>query len=130
LADYTHLIEQLPSAPVEEVATALGARGWTNYLRGDFSAFLADTEVAANKLPSLDFVAFNLGLALLARGRDAEGLQAYREAGARFPQAIDINGLADLEEARKKWLEDERAQPVIQLLQSLKNRSEVRSEAV
>ncbi|PYL71789.1 MAG: hypothetical protein DMF26_18330 [Verrucomicrobia bacterium] len=120
MADYTRLIEQLPGAPAEQVAMALGGRGWTNYLRGDYSAFLADTEVAVNKLPSLDSVAFNLGLALLAGGRDAEALQAYRDAGARFPQSIDVNGLADLDEARKKWLGDERAQPVIQLLQSLK----------
>ncbi|PYK25996.1 MAG: hypothetical protein DME59_08815 [Verrucomicrobia bacterium] len=120
LADFTRLIEQLPGAPAEQVAMALGGRGWTNYLRGDYSAFLADTEVAVNKLPSLDSVAFNLGLALLAGGRDAEALQAYRDAGARFPQSIDVNGLADLDEARKKWLGDERAQPVIQLLQSLK----------
>ena len=120
LADFTRLIEQLPGAPAEQVAIALGGRGWTNYLRGDYSAFLADTEVAVNKLPSLDSVAFNLGLALLAGGRDAEALQAYRDAGARFPQSIDVNGLADLDEARKKWLGDERAQPVIQLLQSLK----------
>jgi hypothetical protein len=73
-----------------------------------------------DKLPSLDFAAFNLGLALLAGGRDAEALQAYRHAGEQFPQSIDINGLVDLDEARKKWLGDQRAQPVIQLLQSLK----------
>jgi len=120
LADFTRLIDQLPGAPVDQVAIALGNRGWTSYSRGDIAAFLADTEAAVNKLPSLDFVAFNLGLALLAEGRDAEALQAYRDAGARFPESIDINGLADLDEARKKWLGDERADPVIQLLQSLK----------
>ncbi|PWT85368.1 MAG: hypothetical protein C5B58_03210 [Acidobacteria bacterium] len=120
LADYTRVIEQLPGAPLEEVAAALGGRGWTRYLKEDFLAFLADTEAALRKLPSLDPAAFNLGLALLAVGRDVEALEAYRRAGERFPQSIDTNGLADLEEAKKKWLGDARAQPAIQLLQSLK----------
>jgi tetratricopeptide (TPR) repeat protein len=120
LADYTRVIEQLPGAPVEEVANALTNRGWAKYVRNDFLAFLADTEVAANKLPSSNIAAFNLGLALLACGRDAEALQAYRRAGKQFPQSIETAGLADLEEAKKNWLSDERAQPVIELLQSLK----------
>ena len=35
--------------------------------------------------PALDFAAFNLGLALLTSGRDADALAAYRAAGERFP---------------------------------------------
>jgi tetratricopeptide (TPR) repeat protein len=121
LADYTHVIDQLPGAPLEEIAGALANRGWTRYLKDDFSAFLADTEAALTKVSSLDFAAFNRGLALLAVGRDTEALQAYRHAGERFPQVIDTLGLADLEEAKKKWLSDARAQPAIQLLHSLKS---------
>ncbi len=120
LADYTRVIEQLPAAPVEQVARAFSGRGWVNYGRGDFVAFLADTEAALGKQASLHFAAFNLGLALLACGRDAEAMDAYRRAAEQFPQVIDAHGLPDLEEAKKKWLTDERAKPVIQLLQSLK----------
>jgi tetratricopeptide (TPR) repeat protein len=120
LADYTHVIEQLPGAPVSNVAEALTNRGWMRYLKDDFSAFLADTEAALNKLPSLDFAAFNLGLALLAVRRDAEALQAYRHAGERFRESIDALGLGDLEDAKKKWLGEQRAQTAIQLLHSLR----------
>jgi tetratricopeptide (TPR) repeat protein len=114
------MIEQLPGAPVDQVARALGARGWVNYTRNAHAAFLADTESALKKQPTLDFAAFNLGLALLACGRDADALDAYMQAAKNFPQAIETLGLVDLEEAGKKWLTEERAQPVIQLLQSLK----------
>jgi tetratricopeptide (TPR) repeat protein len=119
LADYTRLIERLPGAPVDQVAKALGNRGWAKYTKKDYPGFLADTEAALNKLSSLDSVSFNLGLAFFACGRDAEALAAYRTAGERFPHAIEEMGVPDLEEARKSWLSDERAQPVIQLLRSL-----------
>jgi hypothetical protein len=68
----------------------------------------------------MDFIAFNLGLALLSCGRDAEGLAAYEQAGKRFPDRIESRALPDLEQARSKWLSPERAEPVIQLLNSLK----------
>jgi tetratricopeptide (TPR) repeat protein len=119
-ADYNQVIEQLPNAPVEHVATALTNRGWLHYCKDSFSAFLADTEAAINKDPSSDVAAFNLGLALLAAGRDDEALQAYRSAAERFPQVIDDNGLADLNEAAQKWLTQARALPAIELLRSLK----------
>jgi tetratricopeptide (TPR) repeat protein len=118
MADWSQTIE-LPDAPVDLVARALGGRAWVNYTRKAYAAFLADTENALKKQPALDFAAFNLGLALLACGRDADALNAYTRAGEKFPQAIDL-GLADLDEARKKWLTEERAQPVIQLLRTLK----------
>ena len=119
LADYTRLIEQLPGAPVEQVAKALGSRGWVKYQKKEFAGFLADTEAALSKEPALDFAAFNLGLALLASGRDADALAAYRAAGERFPRSIETLGLEDLR-AKPEWLNDERAQPVIHLLESLK----------
>ena len=50
LADYTRVIENLPGAPVDQVAKALGCRGWHNYERKDFAAFLADTAAAFEKL--------------------------------------------------------------------------------
>lgn len=120
LADYTRVIEQLPDAPVELVAAALLGRGigWSE--KGDYCAFLADTEAALGKNPSLDLAAFNLGLALLACRRDVDALEAYRRAGQRFPDKIDSLALADLADARKKWLSEERAAPVIELLESLK----------
>ena len=120
LADYTRVIEQLPDAPVAQVAQALGARGWMRYQMNDLADFLADTEAALSKERTLDFAAFNLGLALLALGRDEDALAAYRAAGERFPAVIETLGLADLEDAGKKWLTNERAQPVIQLLESFK----------
>jgi tetratricopeptide (TPR) repeat protein len=120
LADYARVIEQLPDAPVGQVAQALGARGWVRYQMNDLADFLADTEAALSKERTLDFAAFNLGLALLALGRDEDALAAYRAAGEQFPAVIETLGLADLEEAGKKWLTNERAQPVIQLLESFK----------
>ena len=77
MADYSQVIDQLPGAPVEPVARALGNGGGDHYERGMYAAFLSDTEAALEKLPTLDHVAFNLGLALLACKRDAEALAAY-----------------------------------------------------
>jgi tetratricopeptide (TPR) repeat protein len=113
------MIEQLPGAPVEQVARAHGNRGWTHYGRKAYPEFLADTEAALSKQRGLDFAAFNLGLALLACGRDADAVAAYRRAGETFPEAIAPCGLNDLAEAQKSWLGADRAEPVIQLLRSL-----------
>ena len=66
IADYSRVIDQLPVAPVEQVARALGNGGGDHYERGMYAAFLGDTEAALEKLPTLDHVAFSLGLALLA----------------------------------------------------------------
>jgi tetratricopeptide (TPR) repeat protein len=120
LADYTRVIEQLPDAPVEQVAQALAGRGWMGYLRGDLPGFLGDTEGALANLPTLDYATFNLGLALLACGRDGDAFAAYQRAGEMRPLAID-DGLADLTEAQKTWLSSERARPIVQLLDSLKS---------
>jgi tetratricopeptide (TPR) repeat protein len=120
LADYTRVIEQLRDAPVEQVARALAGRAWAKYERGDSAGFLADTESALHKQPTLDFARFNLGVALLAAGRDAEALAVYKEAGERFPESIETLGLEDLREANQSWLSDERVRPVFQLLESLK----------
>lgn len=122
LADYTRVIEQLSGAPVEQVANALGNRGWSNYQKNDFAGFLADTEAALSKESTLEFAAFNLGLALLAAGRDADALAAYRAAGERFPESVEKLALEDLREATKKWLTIERAEPVIQLLKSFQEK--------
>ena len=122
LADYTRVIEQLPGAPVKTVAWALANRGWCNYKRNAYSAFLADTEAALRSYPDLDVAAFNLGLALLACGRDAEALAAYKRAGERFPEAIKTFGLPVLANARKSWLTEDRAEPVMHLLRLLQAR--------
>ena len=119
LADYTRVIEQLPGASVEQVAKALGNRAWTKYRQKAYSAFLADTEAALERDPALDSAAFNLGLALLACGRDEDALAAYREAAKRFPSVIETYGLSDLAEAQKDWLTNDRAEPVLRLLRSL-----------
>jgi hypothetical protein len=50
---------------------------------------------------------------LLACGRGAEALVAYRKTAERFPKAIEMNGLIDLAEAQKSWLAEDRAKPVI-----------------
>jgi tetratricopeptide (TPR) repeat protein len=70
----------------------------------------------------LSFAAFNLGLALLALGRDEEAMTAYRRAGEQFPEAIDEDGMSDLNEARKTWLSEERARAVIDLLAQFKKK--------
>jgi tetratricopeptide (TPR) repeat protein len=120
IADYTQVIEHLPNAPVDQVAQALTNRGWAYYTRGNYPAFLADTDSALSKQPASDVAAFNLGLAFLACGRDADALAAYRRAGEQFPEKIETYALADLAEAQKTWLTEERARPVTQLLLSLK----------
>ncbi len=121
MADYTRVIEELEGAPAEEVAEALTNRGWQKYENNDFLAFLADTEAASKNHQTLNLAAFNLGLALLANRRDANALEAYRAAGARFPETID-GALVDILQATEKWLPEERAVPVIRLLESLKNK--------
>ena len=114
LADYSRVIEQLPGAPVDQVVSALAYRGWRHYELGMFPAFLRDTETALSQRSiltsfSLAPIAFNLGLALLASGRDEEALSAYKRAAAEFPKAVKTHGLPDLVEAQKTWLSKERA---------------------
>jgi tetratricopeptide (TPR) repeat protein len=109
---------ELPGVPAEFVAVALSSRGWLHYTRNNFPGFLADTEAGLSKNSSMDFAVFNLGLALLACGRDDDAFAAYQRAVEAFPQSIDDHGLKDLVEAQKSWLSEERAKPVIQLLES------------
>jgi tetratricopeptide (TPR) repeat protein len=120
LADYSRVIDQLPGAPVEQIARAMANRGWIHYQGRNFSAFLADTEKALTRSPDLDFAQFNLGLGMLACGRDADALEAYRRAGEQHPHSIQRLGLVDLAEAQKTWLTPERAEPVVRLLQGLR----------
>ena len=51
LADYTRLIEQLPGAPVEQVAKALYNRGVTWGQKGDTDKALADYTRVIEQLP-------------------------------------------------------------------------------
>ena len=115
LADYTRVIEQLPGAPVEHVATGLAARGWLQYRRNAYNAFLTDTEAALSKVPALSSAMFNLGLALLACGRDNDALAAHERAATLFPDRIE-EGLVDLADAQKTWLTGDRARPNIAFL--------------
>jgi tetratricopeptide (TPR) repeat protein len=119
LSDWTRLIERLPGAPTELIADALASRAWIQYKCRDYSAFLADTEAALRKQPEIDVAAFNLGLALLASGSDPEALTAYGLAGKKFPTKIEPCGLADLAEAQKDWLTEDRAKPAVELLRAL-----------
>ena len=84
-----------------------------------FPGLFSDPENAIKKLPALDFAGFNLGLALLSCGREAEALAAYERASRQFPDKIEALALTDLEQAKGKWLSPERAQPVVQLLHTL-----------
>ena len=119
VADYARVVE-LSGAPPPQLAQAQSGLGWVNYLKNDFVGFLSNTEASLTNDPSLDFASFNLGLALLASGRDADALAAYRAAGERFGKSIDRLALEDLRDATQKWLSTERAEPVLKLLESLK----------
>jgi hypothetical protein len=59
-------------------------------------------ESAPSRWPTLDYAAFNLGLALLACVRDKNALNAYRRAAEQFPTQIQYLGMEDLEEALNK----------------------------
>lgn len=128
LSDYTRVIE-LPEAPVERVAKALANRGWSHYEQNNFSDFLTDTEAVLTKNPSMDYAAFNLGLALLACGRDNDALNAYQKACEKYPESIEKLGMEDLIEAQKTWLSQERAEPVIKLLKSFNQEPALELEA-
>lgn len=118
LADYSRVIDGLPGAPAEWIAKALAARGWIYYEQNDFLHFLSDTETSLQKDPSLDFAAFNKGLALLALRRDVDALATYRMAKEQFPSKVDTLGIPDLEDAQKNWLSPERAKPILDLLRA------------
>ncbi|MGO9255504.1 MAG: tetratricopeptide repeat protein [Bryobacteraceae bacterium] len=135
LADYTHLIDlpgasarnvatalrvidRLPDAPGQFLARALAFRGWEQYKRGMYAAFLSDTEEALHYDSDLETTPFNFGLALLACGRDAEAATAYAEAAEQYPNAVEIWGLPYLLEAQTMWLTRERAQPIVGFLRS------------
>ena len=119
IADYTRVIEQLPGAPVEQVAKALANRAWQHYKNKSFSLFLRDTEAALEKDPDLDYAAINLGLALLACGRDEAAFTAYRRAAAKFPESAGSLALPDLAEAENRWLSKERASSAREVLRCL-----------
>jgi tetratricopeptide (TPR) repeat protein len=125
LADYSHVIERLAAAPDEQMAIALAARGWLHYSKGDFANFQEDTERAVSVKPTLDFATFNLGLALMACGRDGDALAAYERAGKAYPAAIEKIGISDLIDAQETWLSKERAVPPIQLLERLKQQTKL-----
>ncbi len=116
-ADYNHLIDGLPGAPMDWVATALSNRGWAHYERGEFEAALRDTERSL-ALDGSQSAAFNLGLLLLANGRDEEALAAYETAISSYPDAIDNHCLAEVEKATNSWLPPERAMPVLAMLRA------------
>ena len=88
----------------------------SHYQRNAFDAFLSDTQAALSKDPALNFAAFNLGLALLACGRDMDALAAYKLAADQFPDAVGTLGLCDLAEAERVWLTEDRATRILRLL--------------
>ncbi len=116
LADVNRVIGQLENVSEDIVARALASRGWAQYKRGAYGDFLSDTEAALKKVGSLAPAAFNLGLALLASGRDAEAILAYKSAAAQFPLEVEIHGVPDLLDAEKTWLSSERAEAIINVL--------------
>jgi len=117
MADFTRLIETLPGAPVQHVATAYVCRSRLFYEGGDFDRFLADAQAGFEK-NAIDVAWFNLGLALLANGRDVEALDVYRTASEKHPTKVHELGVNDLEKAAERWLSADRARPVVQLLRS------------
>ena len=108
----------LPAAPVDQVALALGNRGWSNYQRGLYSEFLVDTQAALEKAPNMPYLAFNRGLALLASDRDSEALEAYRDSVRKFPSDAEELGAVDVIHAQKTWLSPDRAEAILQVLRS------------
>lgn len=118
LTDYTLVIKLSPGLPLETVADALAKRGWLHYQQKNFEQFFEDTQAALRSNDQLDFVAFNYGLALLANGRDGEAMDAYKHAALKFQTGIAEIGLADLAEAQKTWLSEERADPIVHMLRS------------
>jgi tetratricopeptide (TPR) repeat protein len=118
-ADFTRIIE-MPGAPPALIARAFGDRGWRSYLLHDVGAFLNDTREALARDPLLSAAWFNLGLALLANGLDAEALAAYTRAAIAFQAEIEGTGLPDLRRAVGDWLSPERAKPIVDLLESMK----------
>ena len=101
--------------PIQLVAHAWADRGWNSYRLGQFEDFISDTEKALEIQPKLGGAPFNLGLGLLAKGRDAEALDRYRKAVLEFPKDIAA-ARKDVEEAVGKWLTPERAKPVLEIL--------------
>ena len=62
--------------------------------------------------------AYNLGLALLANGRDEEAIAAYCKAITKKSEPFNKKALEDLRDAVTKWLTPERAKPCIEVLES------------
>jgi tetratricopeptide (TPR) repeat protein len=114
LADFTRVIE-LPVVSAEKVARAWGGRAWAYYRSGRQDDFLTETRRASELGPQIDFVAYQLGLALLANGYDSEAVVHYRDAVVAFPIHAPF-ARKDVEEAVGKWLTPERAKPVLEIL--------------
>jgi len=131
--DY-NAIGKLPwRAPAGLRDEALLRRGWIHYLKGDFPEFLRDTESALNGLSAryIEYIfpeytqdaGYNLGLALLANGRDEEAIAAYSKAITKKYEPFNEKALDDLRNAVTKWLTPERAKPCIEVLESFRRDS-------
>ena len=118
IEDYDAVIA-MSDAPDTRRASALNNRGWMRYTEGDYTAFERDIRAAMEADPSLSGAKFNYGLALLALNRDAEALEAYGRAAAETIEGID-EVINDLHVARASWLSEERAAPVLTLLEKIR----------
>jgi tetratricopeptide (TPR) repeat protein len=118
IEDYDAVIA-MSDAPDTRRAGALNNRGWIRYTEGDYAAFEADVRAAMEADPSLSGAQFNYGLALLALNRDAEALEAYGRAASATLDGID-EVVNDLRDARATWLSEERAKPVLALLEKIR----------
>ena len=118
-SDYSRVIDDLPGAPVDQIATSMGNRAWLSYLKRDYESFYQESVRALQVQPQLGYVAFNIGLALLALGRDREAEEQYRQAASKFPADL-ATARHDLEQAQKDWLTTDRAQPVLAILKDTK----------
>jgi tetratricopeptide (TPR) repeat protein len=94
----------------------LANRGWQHYLQKANRLFLLDTDAALQKRADLPYAAFNLGLALLACGRNEEAAAAYTQTARAFPESVRSLALPDLVEAESSWLSQERAAAIRDLL--------------
>ena len=90
--------------PDDEKATAFWQLGWSEYAVGDYRSSAKASRKALSIDPTLVAVRFNLGLALLHRGKIDDAWREYRQAARETQEAWDlrVTGIEDLKQALRK----------------------------
>jgi tetratricopeptide (TPR) repeat protein len=119
LVDARYGTRQEP-ALAEQVAKALGGKGWLQYELGSFEASVASSRAVLSRSPGETWIRCNLALALLHLGEIDDAKAAYAEALQEIatPEDLDRMALQDLDAALARQPDLQGAAEIREMLSS------------